>query len=152
MRYSFIKWLSFRTCSMQVHTRFWTCSKSVNPSFCVCGVAARDGDDVIVIDMCGGRFMETSVQISVRSGPPLTRGIRITEATSGKRYTVREPGQRQGMYYNKNKRFRYKSESTFLISHLPGVKGKCRQSIKLSWLYHPQILDQKSRVMRRQII
>ena len=87
IRYALLK---CSTCfhSFQVHTRFWSCSKSANPSFCACGVAARDGDDVIVIDMCDGSFMETSVQISIRSGLPLSKGIRITEALSGKRYTV----------------------------------------------------------------
>lgn len=73
---------------LQVHARFWACSKSRNPGYCACGVAARDGDDVIVIDMCRGRFMETSVQISIKSKLPLAKGIRITEAISGKRYTV----------------------------------------------------------------
>ncbi|KAL9957589.1 hypothetical protein ACROYT_G034508 [Oculina patagonica] len=75
----------------EVHARFWACSKSRNPGFCACGVAARDGDDVIVIDMCSGRFMETSVQISIKSKLPLAKGIRITEAISGKRYTVYFP-------------------------------------------------------------
>ena len=74
--------------SLQVHARFWACSKSRNPGYCACGVAARDGDDVIAIDMCNGRFMETSVQISIKSELPLAKGIRITEAISGKRYTV----------------------------------------------------------------
>lgn len=32
--------------------------------------------------------METSVQISIKSKLPLAKGIRITEAISGKRYTV----------------------------------------------------------------
>ena len=41
-----------------------------------------------MIDMCNGRFMETSVQISIKSKLPLAKGIRITEALSGKRYTV----------------------------------------------------------------
>ena len=79
----------FNFYSLQVHARFWACSKSRNPGYCACGVAARDGDDVIVMDMCSGRFMETSVQISIKSNLPLAKGIRITEATSGKRYTVR---------------------------------------------------------------
>lgn len=74
--------------SLQVHARFWSCSKLRKPGFCACGVATRDGDDVIVIDMCNGRFMETSVQISIKSKLPLAKGIRITEAISGKRYTV----------------------------------------------------------------
>lgn len=80
--------------SFQVQARFWACSKSRNPGFCACGVAARDGDDVIVIDMCSGRFMETSVQISIRSKLPLAKGIRITEAISGKRYTVGLPARK----------------------------------------------------------
>ncbi|KAJ7389232.1 hypothetical protein OS493_032700 [Desmophyllum pertusum] len=75
----------------EVHTRFWACSKSRNPGFCACGITARDGDDVIVIDMCNGRFLETSVQISIKSRLPLAKGIRITEAISGKRYTVYFP-------------------------------------------------------------
>lgn len=73
---------------LQVHTRFWACSRSRNQGFCACGVAARDGDDVIEIDMCHGRFKETSVQISIRSRLPLAKGVRITEAITGKRYTV----------------------------------------------------------------
>lgn len=41
-----------------------------------------------MIDMCSGRFLETSVQISIKSKLPLAKGIRITEALSGKQYTV----------------------------------------------------------------
>ncbi|XP_022791598.1 neurogenic locus notch homolog protein 2-like isoform X2 [Stylophora pistillata] len=75
----------------EVHTRLWACSRSSNRGFCACGVAVRDGDDVIEINMCRGRFAETSVQISVRSRPPLAKGVRITEALAGKRYTVYFP-------------------------------------------------------------
>ncbi|XP_074628689.1 uncharacterized protein LOC141886438 isoform X2 [Acropora palmata] len=77
--------------NLEVHTRFWRCNKSAKPSFCACGVAATDGDDVVAMDMCHGRFLETSVQISVKSGLPLSKGMRITEAVSGKRYTVHFP-------------------------------------------------------------
>ena len=54
----------------------------------MCGVAVKDANDVIEMDMCDGKFTETSVQVSVKSKHRLAKGLRITESDSGKRYTV----------------------------------------------------------------
>jgi hypothetical protein len=67
----------------------WLCTTSQEkPSFCPCGVAIREMNDLIVMDMCDGQFMKTTLQIYVRSLLPLKEGIEITEANHGKRFTV----------------------------------------------------------------
>ena len=60
---------------------------------CNCGVAVRENNDVIVMDMCGGIFKRTSLQVSIRSRLPLAKGTEITEENSGKRYTVQRDSE-----------------------------------------------------------
>ena len=73
----------------QVQGRMWPCGLAQHKSMCNCGVAVRENRDVIVMDMCGGRFKRSSLQISMKSQLPLAKGTEITKANNGKRYTVR---------------------------------------------------------------
>ena len=73
---------------MQVQSRTWPCGHSHRKTICNCGVAVRENSDVIVMDMCEGIFNRTSLQVSIRSRLPLAKGIEITEANNGKRFTV----------------------------------------------------------------
>ena len=57
-------------------------------STCACAVAVREGDDVIIADMCGGQYRKTSLRIVVRSKLPLHQQTRIVESNDGKTFTV----------------------------------------------------------------
>lgn len=51
-------------------------------------MAIRELNDVVVMDMCNGEFMETTLQMHKRSFLPLREGFEITEGNHGKRFTV----------------------------------------------------------------
>ena len=63
----------------------WKCN---GMSSCPCAVAVGEGSDVIVADMCNGRYKETSLGIVVRSKRPLHKHTRIMKSKDGKTFTV----------------------------------------------------------------
>ncbi|KAI8502993.1 hypothetical protein Bbelb_196950 [Branchiostoma belcheri] len=67
-----------------VHSRVWRCW-AVS---CNCGVAVREGDDVITIDMCDGPFGHTAPTVRLRSPQEPARGTRVTRSQSGRSFKV----------------------------------------------------------------
>ncbi|XP_078683796.1 von Willebrand factor D and EGF domain-containing protein-like isoform X2 [Branchiostoma floridae x Branchiostoma belcheri] len=71
----------------EVHSRVWRCW-AVS---CNCGVAVREGDDVITIDMCDGPFGHTAPTVRLRSPQEPARGTRVTRNLSGRSFKVSLP-------------------------------------------------------------
>lgn len=65
--------------SLQVHARLWPCWRVV----CNCGVAIREDNDVVTIDMCHGPWRRTSPRVIQKSRRPLKNRMRIRRYGSG---------------------------------------------------------------------
>ena len=73
--------------------RQWECGSVVLAASCVCGVVARDGGDVIALDMCDGEMGETKPRLTVKDRHLGKSGVRITQSYQGRKVTV---GGRRG--------------------------------------------------------
>ncbi|XP_035682473.1 von Willebrand factor D and EGF domain-containing protein-like [Branchiostoma floridae] len=71
----------------EVHSRVWRCW-AVS---CNCGVAVREGDDVITIDMCDGPFGQTAPAVRLKSQKEPAKGMRVTRSRSGRNFKVSLP-------------------------------------------------------------
>jgi hypothetical protein len=56
---------------------------------CVCGLVAREGSDLLSLDMCGGELGETLPQLSLSSLAASALRTRVLEARGGKILMVR---------------------------------------------------------------
>ncbi|KAF7226620.1 von Willebrand factor D and EGF domains protein [Nothobranchius furzeri] len=77
--------------TFEVHIRQWECGSLVRATSCVCGFAARNGDDIISFDMCNGEMGETKPLLSVKNRDSTNSGLRITESYQGRKVTVTFP-------------------------------------------------------------
>lgn len=76
----------------EVHARQWDCGSRHYAVACSCGVAAREGNDVAVLDMCDGQPRETRPQITLKNlGGGEGGRVRVLESHRGKKITVGIP-------------------------------------------------------------
>ena len=66
---------------LQVQTRIWPCWRVV----CNCGVAIRENNDVVTIDMCNGQWGRTVPRVIQKSRKPLGNRIKIKSFGAGQR-------------------------------------------------------------------
>lgn len=58
---------------------------------CTCAVASRVGDDVIVVDRCGGRGVPITVKKYSSADDVFAEGFTVSSANGGMKFTVRLP-------------------------------------------------------------
>ncbi|XP_054826080.1 von Willebrand factor D and EGF domain-containing protein-like [Eublepharis macularius] len=76
----------------EVQVRQWTCGSHHLAVACNCGVAAWEDNDIVVLDMCNGQYLETKPQLiikNIRASPQ--QHIRIMKSYGGKKITIAFP-------------------------------------------------------------
>ncbi|OXB63000.1 hypothetical protein ASZ78_003095 [Callipepla squamata] len=74
--------------AFEVHVRQWDCGGHHSATACNCGVAAREGSDVVRLDNCNGRFRDSRLQLNIQS-TEATPQVKILTSYGGRKITVR---------------------------------------------------------------
>jgi len=74
--------------AFEVHVRQWDCGGHRSATACNCGVAAREGSDVVRLDACSGHFRDSRPQLNVQSTEASPQ-VKILTSYGGRKITVR---------------------------------------------------------------
>ena len=69
---------------LQVQARTWTCGKVS----CNCAIAAREGNDIVIIDICHGHYGKSFPQVIIPHKGTLSQGTAISRDPQGKNFLV----------------------------------------------------------------
>lgn len=73
----------------EVHWRQWDCGSRHYAVACGCGVAAQEGNEVAIFDMCDGHPQESRPQLTLKTlGEREGTRVRVLESHQGKKVTV----------------------------------------------------------------
>lgn len=83
----------------QVQARTWSCGKVT----CNCGVAAREGNDIVIIDMCHGHYGKSYPQVIIPHRGTLSQGTVVNQDKLGTNFLIDFPsGAQVKVTANKN--------------------------------------------------
>ncbi|XP_066302464.1 von Willebrand factor D and EGF domain-containing protein-like [Branchiostoma lanceolatum] len=96
----------------EVQSRHWTCGSVT----CNCGVAVREANDVVIIDMCQSQYglAHPTVSYKTATGGPLSHAVTVERDPLGKKHKVSMPS---GAYIVADARSSYMQ----ITVHAPGV-------------------------------
>ncbi|XP_055084028.1 von Willebrand factor D and EGF domain-containing protein [Periophthalmus magnuspinnatus] len=79
-----------RVRDFEVHSRLWDCGSRKHAVSCSCGVAVREGAELVILDMCNGQRQETRPRLTIRPSGTLSgqSRVQVLESHHGKKVTL----------------------------------------------------------------
>lgn len=86
----FVMWRSSASRHFEVHVRHWLCREAWFVA-CTCGVAVREGNTVLAVDMCGGRYKGTPRPKVTQLSDGELKGASVTRDVAGSQFAINMP-------------------------------------------------------------